>query len=138
MTKKQTTIDSVPELPDWLNARTWQAFREMRKKIKKPMTDYAEELILTKLARWKSEGHDPNSLLDDAIEHDWATANPEWSARLVAKGQQFGWTREQPEQPERRYMTSVQAKMTPEQWAASKQAKADAMASLRPKLRRVG
>jgi hypothetical protein len=88
MTKKQTTIDSVPELPDWLNARTWQAFRVHRKTIKRPMTDYAEELILKRLARLLGEGHDPNCLLDASIEHGWETVYPERMPRAVATRQQ--------------------------------------------------
>lgn len=128
MTKKQTTIDSLSELPDWLNSRTWSAFREHRKKIKRPMTQYAEELIQAKLDAMRLQGHDPNSLLDEAIERGWTSVFEPKQGQPVNGAQQ----------PVRQYMTSVQPDLTPEERQRSAEAKQRVMAKLRPNLRRVG
>jgi len=45
----------------------------MRKKIKHPMTDYAEELILRKLEKWRVEnGANVVAILEESIERGWA------------------------------------------------------------------
>ena len=50
---------------------TWEEFRIHRKKIKKPMTEYAEKLMIKKLTRFQSQGHDPNQLLQETIMNGW-------------------------------------------------------------------
>lgn len=59
------------ELPFWLDEKTWCDFLEMRKRIKKPATDRAKELILEKLEKFMHEGHDPNKLLENSILNNW-------------------------------------------------------------------
>jgi len=59
------------KLPEWLNLETWEGFVSMRKKIRKPMTEYAEHLMLRDLSKWREEGRDPNRLLEDAIIGGW-------------------------------------------------------------------
>lgn len=49
----------------------WAEFRRHRKLLKKPMTPYAEKLILAKLARFEAEGHDPVAILNTSIENGW-------------------------------------------------------------------
>ena len=61
----------TPKIPEWINLETWEEFRKHRKRIKKPMTDYAEKKMFIKLNRLKEEGHDPNQLLDDTIMNGW-------------------------------------------------------------------
>lgn len=58
-------------LPEWIDKTIWDAFEEMRKKIKKPMTDHARELIVKKLESFKAKGHDPTTVLNNSIEGDW-------------------------------------------------------------------
>lgn len=58
-------------LPDWIPKETWQAFEEMRKKIRKPMTDKARELLVRRLETFKSEGCDPQDLLEAAVLNSW-------------------------------------------------------------------
>lgn len=58
-------------LPDWLDGESWKAFIEMRKRIKKPMTDHAEKLMIGKLEKLKSAGHDVKALLDKSIVNSW-------------------------------------------------------------------
>lgn len=52
--------------------RTWFAFVEMRKKIRKPLTDHAGELIRRKLYELKEQGHDPVECLENSIRSSWA------------------------------------------------------------------
>lgn len=58
-------------LPHWIKTESWEAFIEMRKKIKKPMTDHAKNLAIAKLGRFLAEGYDPNAILDNSVLHDW-------------------------------------------------------------------
>jgi hypothetical protein len=60
---------SVPE-------PNWQAFVEMRKKIRKPMTERAEELIRRELRKLAAEGHDPVEVLDQSIRNSWQDVYP--------------------------------------------------------------
>jgi len=55
------------QLPLWLNVELWIEYKKMRKKIKKPMTDYAEKIALDKLDKLKCEGHCPDEVLKHSI-----------------------------------------------------------------------
>jgi len=71
--KKETKKVAVAPvvLPDWIPLVTWQAFLEMRKKIKKPPTDYAMQLIIDKLAKFKANGQDVQKVLEKSITAGW-------------------------------------------------------------------
>ena len=58
-------------LPLWLDRESWAGFLEMRKKIKKPMTDKAAKIAIGKLERWRAEGYDPTMVLNEAIMNNW-------------------------------------------------------------------
>jgi hypothetical protein len=59
-------------LPDSIPVSIWDEFKAHRRKLKKPMTDYAETLILTKLMRWQTEnGANPIDVLNESIEKGW-------------------------------------------------------------------
>jgi hypothetical protein len=58
-------------LPDWLKRETWEGFLAMRKSIRKPMTEYAEKLLIEKLKKAIEKGHDPNELLAEATMNSW-------------------------------------------------------------------
>ena len=58
-------------LPDWIPLDTWQAFLEMRKKIKKPPTDYAMQLIVEKLDKLRANGQDIKQVLEKSITSSW-------------------------------------------------------------------
>lgn len=62
----------VPELPEWVPAEAWGAFVQMRKQIKKPMTPYAQGLMLKRLQKLHQAGHDPQEVLDQSIMHSWS------------------------------------------------------------------
>lgn len=58
-------------IPDFIDKDLWGAFLEMRRKIKKPTTDTAEELLLKKLMKFKLAGDDPNEILERSITASW-------------------------------------------------------------------
>ncbi len=58
-------------LPDWIPLETWEAFLAMRKKIKKPPTDYAIKLIIDKLTKFKDSGQDVKKILEKSITAGW-------------------------------------------------------------------
>jgi uncharacterized protein YdaU (DUF1376 family) len=66
--KKQPTV----EIPFWLPKETWEAFVEMRKRIKKPMTDYAVKLMFIKLGKLRDAGHHVGELIDKSITNGWS------------------------------------------------------------------
>lgn len=70
-------------LPDWIPKETWQAFEEMRRKIRKNMTDHAKELAVKDLASLKADGHDPKAVLDQSIMNSWQALYP---LKLKANG----------------------------------------------------
>jgi hypothetical protein len=66
----------VIEPPLWITSESWQAFHEMRKKIKAPLTAYAEKLIVVELCRLKSAKEDPQACLDQSIRNGWRDVFP--------------------------------------------------------------
>ena len=60
------------ELPEWLNKTDWNDFVEMRKKLKKPMTDRAVKLMLSKLETMKNKGIDTSEVLQKSILANWS------------------------------------------------------------------
>jgi len=60
------------ELPDWLNKTDWNDFVEMRKKLKKPMTDRAVKLMISKLETMKNKGIDTSEVLQKSILANWS------------------------------------------------------------------
>jgi len=60
-------------IPEWLEKDLWDDFREHRKKLRKPMTKRAEEMVLKKLSFLKDKGHNPQHLLMTALERGWQT-----------------------------------------------------------------
>ena len=74
--KKTLTNNHKPitniELPDWLPEVHWNDFVEFRKFIKKPMTDKAMHLMISKLQRFKDAGHNPIEALNRSIANNWS------------------------------------------------------------------
>ena len=59
-------------LPDSIPESVWSEFRAHRRKLKKPMTPYAEDLIISKLMRWQTEnGANPIDIINHSIEMGW-------------------------------------------------------------------
>jgi hypothetical protein len=57
--------------PDGIPIRTWAAFVEMRRKIGRPLTEHAVDLVFRKLAALKAMGNDPVEVLEQSIMHSW-------------------------------------------------------------------
>lgn len=68
--KKKKATD-VALLPDWIPLETWAAFLEMRKKIKKPPTAHAIELLIAKLDKFRKAGQDVQAILEKSITSGW-------------------------------------------------------------------
>lgn len=49
----------------------WDGYREMRKKIKAPMTDRAVTLALNELTEWRAAGEDVAQILDRSTKNAW-------------------------------------------------------------------
>ena len=69
-TKKSKSI--TLELPDWLEEIHWKDFVEFRKFIKKPMTEKAKQLMLSKLQKIKDNGFDPILAMNTSIANNWS------------------------------------------------------------------
>jgi hypothetical protein len=61
---------------EWIEPEAWQAFHDMRKRIKAPLTPYAEKLIVRELVKLKTAGHDPQACLDQSIMNSWRDVFP--------------------------------------------------------------
>ncbi len=71
-TKHKDKVAVAPVvLPDWIPLETWEAFLAMRKKIKKPPTEYALKLLIDKLTKFKANGQDVKKVLEKSITAGW-------------------------------------------------------------------
>jgi uncharacterized protein YdaU (DUF1376 family) len=68
---KKKVADAPVVLPNWIPLETWQAFLEMRKKIKKPATEKAVVLLIAKLDKFRKSGQDVQAILEKSIVNDW-------------------------------------------------------------------
>ena len=66
--QEQKLFDTAP---NWIPVGTWLAFVDMRRKIRKPMTEHAADLIMRRLAELKAEGYDPEEVLNQSIRNSW-------------------------------------------------------------------
>lgn len=63
-------------LPDWIPLEPWNDFLEMRKSLRSSPTERAKALLVRKLQKLKSEGQDPNAVLEQSIERSWKGVFP--------------------------------------------------------------
>lgn len=59
------------EIPSWIPADAWAGYVEMRKKVKKPMTDRAAELRIADLDKFRVAGFDIAAILDQSTANNW-------------------------------------------------------------------
>ena len=71
--KNDKNKNKVVSLPDWLDEELWKDFKDHRKKLGKPMTERAGELVIKKAEFLKGKGHNPRHLMLTAIESGWQT-----------------------------------------------------------------
>lgn len=69
--KKPISQKPVFELPDWITKTDWDDFVEMRRKIRKPLTDRAKREIVKDLVRLKAQGFDVAIVLEQSIKNSW-------------------------------------------------------------------
>lgn len=67
--KTNTAPDGAPGI---VPVHIWVSFVEMRRKNKKPLSDYAEELIRRKLQAFKDAGEDPVEIIEQSIMNSWS------------------------------------------------------------------
>lgn len=60
-----------PPLPDWIPVDAWNGWLEMRKKLKKPLTDRAAQRAINKLASMMQMGQDIAEVLDRSTMNGW-------------------------------------------------------------------
>lgn len=61
-------------LPAWLDRETWDEFRQMRKRVRAPMTPHAEKLLIDRLTPFASRSKE---LLERSIVNCWKDIYPE-------------------------------------------------------------
>lgn len=69
--KETTTGKKSFSLPVWIPETSWNAFVEMRTKIKKPLTDHAKSLAVKDLEKLRDAGEDTTKVLDQSIFNSW-------------------------------------------------------------------
>jgi len=78
-------------LPDWIDSERWNDYEDMRKKLKKPMTDKARSLAVGKLVELEVQGSPHEAVLEQSIMNSWQGLFPvrdEGGARGTSKAQQ--------------------------------------------------
>lgn len=63
-------------VPEWIDKDTWEAFLEMRRKMKAAQTEFALSLIIKDLEKFKASGDDPNEVLQKSITNSWKGVFP--------------------------------------------------------------
>ncbi len=69
--KVKAQAPKVLPLPDWIPLEAWDGYAEMRKKIRKPMTERAKGMVFKALEAMKAKGHDVGSVLDQSTKNTW-------------------------------------------------------------------
>jgi hypothetical protein len=76
----------APSVPLDVSPAVWDAFVEMRKKIRKPLTERAAALIGSKLQCMKQAGFIPDEVLDQSIRNSWQDVFPIKEVNLNSDG----------------------------------------------------
>lgn len=70
--KNKSDSDNKNDLPIFINKDLFNGFVEMRKKIKKPLTEHAKELLIKKLTEFENkQAGFANKALENSIESSW-------------------------------------------------------------------
>lgn len=57
--------------PEWVPHAEWQAFVEMRRKIRAPLTNHAAKLAVDELEDLAGSGNDPAAVLNQSVMNGW-------------------------------------------------------------------
>lgn len=102
-TPRAKKSEPVHQLPDWVNPESWAGFVDMRKAIKKPLTDRAMQLAIGKLGKLRQQGQDPNACLDQSVMNGWQDVyaiKPDHTAKKQAQAGKWDFL-SQSQEPER-------------------------------------
>ena len=78
------------KLPDWIEASTWKDFEEMRKAMRKPLTDAARKLAVKKLEHiYREHGHHPTEVLEQSILNGWQGLWPVCQSRVGRRDEEL-------------------------------------------------
>lgn len=69
--EEKTEDKAQAPLPDWLPMEAWSGFVEMRKRIRKPMTPRAQQLVLKALEDMRAKGLSVAQALDNSTRNSW-------------------------------------------------------------------
>jgi DNA-binding ferritin-like protein (Dps family) len=58
-------------LPDWIDLALWSDYKQMRVRIRKPMTHKAELLAVQHLENLRSAGNDTTKVIEQSILNSW-------------------------------------------------------------------
>lgn len=64
-------MKEAAQLPAWVPLEAWAGYLDMRKKIKKPMTERAVQLALASLQKLVEQGQDAGAVLDQSVMNSW-------------------------------------------------------------------
>jgi hypothetical protein len=70
-TKTKAKALATFALPDWIDAKLWAEYEEMRKTNRKPMTDKARELAVHKLDAFRKRGISVEAVIEQSIFNSW-------------------------------------------------------------------
>ena len=92
-TEKKKTGPVALVLPAWVPQESWAGYVEMRRKIKKPMTDRAAQLRINDLEKFKDAGHDVAAILDQSTASSWTDLYlPKEKPRTAAQPSTQNWS----------------------------------------------
>ena len=70
--QEQKPTPSAFLLPEWVDRDAWQGFEEMRKKIRKPLTNRARDGIIRNLQKLCPAGDNGAAVLDQSTQNGWS------------------------------------------------------------------
>jgi hypothetical protein len=73
--ERQGKVKATPTLrvtlPSWVSKEVWDAFVEMRNKLRKPLTDEGRPAVILRLDTLRTDGNDPSAVLRQSIMNSW-------------------------------------------------------------------
>lgn len=67
--RKRSTLAMA--IPDWIDSKAWGDYEEMRRSIRKPMTDAARVIAIKTLADLERDGHKNADVLAQSVMNSW-------------------------------------------------------------------
>ena len=121
--KQKAPKKTVFVRPDWIKKETWEAYREMRYHKRAPLTDRASALIIKELEKLKSEGHNPEDVLNESIMKAWTGVFPLRGGDR--NGREFRTNRTDPQDKILQSREDIEVAAITAKWEADKKAARD-------------